>query len=94
MPNDAQAARYAHLACYLYRKCDGLRAPLGAQVDAPLTTIQEEIALLAAAELSSRDIATRVHLSVRTIDNHLRTVYGIFDIPGRGAPSEFFPVVG
>jgi DNA-binding CsgD family transcriptional regulator len=36
---------------------------------------EREIALLAAAGASSRDIADRLVISVRTVDNHLQNAY-------------------
>jgi DNA-binding CsgD family transcriptional regulator len=42
---------------------------------ADLTPREREIALLAAAGASSRDIAERLIVSVRTVDNHLRNAY-------------------
>jgi RNA polymerase sigma factor (sigma-70 family) len=40
-----------------------------------LTPREREIALLAAAEMSSRQIADRLVVSVRTVDNHLQRAY-------------------
>jgi DNA-binding CsgD family transcriptional regulator len=40
-----------------------------------LTLREREIALLAASGLSSREIADRLVVSVRTIDNHLQRAY-------------------
>ena len=57
--------------------CEGARPPtLVAAPDAVgLTPREREIALLAAAGASSRDIAGRLVLSVRTVDNHLQNAY-------------------
>lgn len=49
----------------------------------PLTTREREIAALAAQGASSRDIADRLFLSVRTVDNHLQSIYGKLGIRGR-----------
>jgi DNA-binding NarL/FixJ family response regulator len=40
-----------------------------------LTTREREIALLAAGGLRSRDIAERLVVSVRTVENHLQRAY-------------------
>lgn len=37
----------------------------------PLTTRQRDVALLAAQGLASKQIAQRLHVSARTVDNHL-----------------------
>jgi len=52
--------------------------------DLPVLTPRElEVATLAAHGQSSRDIADRLHLSVRTVDNHLASVYTKLDIHHR-----------
>lgn len=69
----------------LAAQCEGARTPalaLGSSV-APLTRREREIAALAASGLPSRDIAARLHLSVRTVDNHLQNVYTKLGIAGR-----------
>jgi len=57
--------------------CEGARPPtmLAAPETAELTPREREIALLAAAGASSRQIAGRLVISVRTVDNHLRNAY-------------------
>jgi DNA-binding CsgD family transcriptional regulator len=49
----------------------------------PLTSREREIARLAATGHPSREIAARLYLSVRTVDNHLRRIYEKLGIPGR-----------
>ena len=39
--------------------------------------------MLAADHTSSREIATRLHLSVRTVDNHLGHVYAKLGVSSR-----------
>ncbi|MFE5947168.1 LuxR C-terminal-related transcriptional regulator [Streptomyces sp. NPDC056480] len=58
-------------------RCEGARTPLlaMAQAASTLTDREREIAQLAAADTASKDIAQMLHLSVRTVDNHLHHVY-------------------
>ncbi|HXP21086.1 MAG TPA: LuxR C-terminal-related transcriptional regulator [Streptosporangiaceae bacterium] len=42
---------------------------------APLSVREREIAMLAATGMASKDIAERLYLSVRTVNNHLQHVY-------------------
>ena len=50
---------------------------------AVLTAREREIANLAAAGLSSKEIASRLVVSARTVDNHLQRVYSKLGITGR-----------
>lgn len=50
---------------------------------APLTTREREVAALAAGGLSNREIATRLVVSVRTVENHLHRVYHKLGITAR-----------
>jgi DNA-binding CsgD family transcriptional regulator len=78
----ALAARAAAVAA----ACPEVRGP-SVELDAapePLTAREREIAALAAAGASSRDIAARLVVSVRTVDNHLRSVYLKLGVSGRG----------
>ena len=49
----------------------------------PLTAREREVALLAAAGRSSRDIGDRLGMSTRTVDTHLARVYRKLGIAGR-----------
>jgi DNA-binding CsgD family transcriptional regulator len=63
-------------AWLLAQRCGGARTPALVELAAPeLTPRQREIAQLAAAGLSNREIAERLTLSVRTAANHLQAVY-------------------
>jgi DNA-binding CsgD family transcriptional regulator len=53
-----------------------------------LSTREREVALLAARNYSSRDIAEQLHRSVRTVDNHLNRVYAKLGISGRSELAE------
>ncbi len=73
---DSARAAAARAGAWL-RACEGARPPTlaGAPVAAELTPREREVALLAAAGLSSREIADRLVVSVRTVDNHLQRAY-------------------
>ena len=49
----------------------------------PLTARERDIATLAAQGDSSKEIAERLFLSVRTVDNHLQNVYSKLGVSGR-----------
>ncbi len=77
----AWAARSAELAA----RCEGAATP-GLRVSTgvvPLTSREREICLLAMRGLSSKDIAERLTLSVRTVNNHLQNAYGKLGVGGR-----------
>jgi ATP/maltotriose-dependent transcriptional regulator MalT len=66
--------------------CEGARTPALAHLEAdlPLTRREQEIATLAARGLSNREIAERLVVSVRTVDNHLHSAYAKLGVSGRG----------
>jgi DNA-binding CsgD family transcriptional regulator len=74
-PSSARAA--AARAAFWLTKCEGARPPtmLAAPEAADLTPSEREIALLAASGASSGEIANRLVISVRTVDNHLQNAY-------------------
>jgi DNA-binding CsgD family transcriptional regulator len=76
----------------LVRRCDGLDTPVVRQPDgvSPLTPREREIATLAAAGSTSKQIAAQLFLSSRTVDNHLQSVYTKLGITGRQALAEAF----
>lgn len=80
IPARAASAR----AWYLAARCGGVRTPALARVREPrLTNREGQVAGLAAGGLTSRQIAARLAMSVRTVDNHLRAVYIKLGISGR-----------
>ena len=80
------AAGLATRADRLLEQCEGARSPSLVTAHAgvrPLTEREREIALLAAAGLSAREIAERLYLSYRTVNNHLQHVYDKVGARGR-----------
>lgn len=77
----ASAARSRELAGL----CQGAHTPSLrlADVTSPLTRREKEVAALAAGGLSSREIADRLVISVRTVDNHLQRAYSKLGVGGR-----------
>jgi len=87
LPRQAQAA--VCRAQQLAAQCEGARTPLSsARGAAPLTERQREIAALAAAGATSKDIAGHLHLSVRTVENHLQNAYARLGVTTRAGLAE------
>jgi DNA-binding CsgD family transcriptional regulator len=82
---DAKANASQERAAALAAGCQGARTPALASgtLGSTLTAREREVAMLAAARTSSRDIATRLNLSVRTVDNHLGRVYAKLGVSNR-----------
>lgn len=61
----------------LMERCPGVRTPALAPADVavPLSTREREVASLAGSGLTSQEIADRLYLSIRTVDNHLQKAY-------------------
>jgi DNA-binding CsgD family transcriptional regulator len=83
---EASARAAAARAAVLLQACEGARSPAlpGAPTTAELTRREREVALLAAGGLSSREIAGRLVVSVRTVDDHLQRAYRKLGVAGRG----------
>ncbi|GAA1274242.1 response regulator transcription factor [Streptomyces javensis] len=66
-------------------RCRGAHTPMLTlpETTAVLTTREKEIALLAADGSASKDIADALHLSVRTVDNHLQHAYAKLGVTNR-----------
>jgi DNA-binding CsgD family transcriptional regulator len=82
---DARANASRERAAGLAAVCQDARTPALAPdaVTTVLTPREREVALLAAGRASSRDIAVRLGLSVRTVDNYLSRTYAKLGISNR-----------
>ena len=49
----------------------------------PTSPAEREIAVLAAEGQSSKDIAAKLFISLRTVDNHLQRIYSKLGVTGR-----------
>lgn len=69
----------------LAARCEGARTPglVATAAVVRLTRREREIAALAARGDSSKEIATRLRLSIRTVENHLQNAYGKLGVAGR-----------
>ena len=69
-------------------RCEGARTPslaIAAPVRAALTHRELETARLAAEGLANKEIADRLYLSHRTVENQLHAVYEKLGVEGRAA---------
>jgi DNA-binding CsgD family transcriptional regulator len=74
--DDVARGRVSRLLDATVADCPGLRRPAATAVaPSSLTAREREIAALAAEGLASKDIAERLGLSSRTVDNNLRRAY-------------------
>jgi len=66
-------------------RCEDAVTPALTSVDVvvPLTSREREIALMASDGSTSKDIAGRLYLSSRTVDNHLQRIYAKLGVSGR-----------
>ncbi|MEZ3182732.1 LuxR C-terminal-related transcriptional regulator [Streptomyces pimonensis] len=80
-----QAAGAAQQARYHAASCEGARTPVLtlAESASTLTPREQEVALLAAGGRAGRDIAQALHISVRTVNNHLQNAYAKLGISNR-----------
>ncbi|MDI5942736.1 helix-turn-helix transcriptional regulator, partial [Micromonospora sp. DH15] len=91
-----QAALCANQAAALAARCEGARTPglLTSSAQQPLTAREREIALLVAGGQSSRSIAETLVISVRTVDNHLQSIYAKCGVNSRSGLAEMIGPVG
>ena len=89
----AAALRAANRSRQLAEDCEGARTPalrLAVRVPA-LTTREQEIATLIGEGLTSRLVADRLTLSVRTVENHLYHIYRKLDVHNRAGLAARLP---
>lgn len=80
----ASARSAAARAHALATACEGVSTPALARLTAPnLTPRESEIARLAAKGLANKEIAVRLVVSVRTVENHLHTAYQKLGVTSR-----------
>jgi DNA-binding CsgD family transcriptional regulator len=80
----ASARAAASRAQVLLDRCENAHTPpLALSVAEHLTPREREVAALAAAGLSSREIASRLVVSSRTVENHLQHAYQKLGVTGR-----------
>lgn len=79
------AAAAAQRSAALARACEGVATPALSLVEevTPLTRREREVSLLAAQGLPSKDIADKLFLSVRTVENHLQRAYEKLGVSSR-----------
>jgi DNA-binding CsgD family transcriptional regulator len=64
--------------------CEGAVTPgLVREAAVPLSGREREIAMLAAEGMTSKDIAERLYVSVRTVNNHLQHAYAKLGVSNR-----------
>jgi DNA-binding CsgD family transcriptional regulator len=80
-----KATASAQRAAALLAECEGAR-PFGVEPEVPgvsLTRREREVAELAANNLTSREIAEKLFVSTRTVENHLQRAYEKLGVRGR-----------
>jgi len=84
------AAAAGRRASVLAGACEGAATPglVHAAGVEPLSGREREIVLLAAGGMASRDIAGRLYLSVRTVNNHLQHAYAKLGVSSRAGLAE------
>jgi DNA-binding CsgD family transcriptional regulator len=80
-----EAGVLAERAAVLLAACEGARTPATVTADAvvPLSAREREVAALAARGDAAKDIAERLGLSVRTVNNHLQRAYTKLGVSSR-----------
>ena len=80
---DPRALAASTLLADVLAKCDTVRTPALLAVQPALTSRERQVAELAAEGVRSREIADRLYLSPRTVENHLQRVYAKLGVNGR-----------
>ncbi len=85
------AARASSMARHLTAQCPGARTPALQGEVGFLTERELEVAVAAARGSSNQHIADHLHISIRTVENHLAAAYAKLGIHCRSALVEVFP---
>jgi DNA-binding CsgD family transcriptional regulator len=80
---DPRALAASTLVADVLARCGPLRTPALLAIQPALTTRERQVAELAAGGVRSREIADRLYLSPRTVENHLQRVYTKLGVNGR-----------
>jgi DNA-binding CsgD family transcriptional regulator len=82
-------------AATLARQCEGASTPALRAIEtrAVLSAREIEVAALAAAGLANKEIAGRLSVSVRTVENQLQRVYGKLGLARRAELAEALQLV-
>jgi len=82
--------RWLRRSTALAAACEGANTPgllhlatVNAAAADPLSGREREVVLLAATGMASKDIAERLYLSVRTVNNHLQHAYAKLGVTSR-----------
>src|SRR5205823_12659314 len=80
-----RAAEARQRSARLQDLCEGAHTPALSRVTVALSAREREVALLTASGLTSRQVAERLYISVRTVENHLHRVYTKLGVTNRDA---------
>ncbi|MEU4214754.1 LuxR C-terminal-related transcriptional regulator [Actinoplanes sp. NPDC026623] len=80
---DPRALAASTLMADVLGRCGTMRTPALLAVQPALTVRERQVAELAAEGVRSREIADRLYLSPRTVENHLQRVYTKLGVNGR-----------
>jgi len=83
-----RAAEARARSARLQESCEHARTPPLSDTADLLSAREREVAVLAASGLTSRQVADRLFLSVRTVDNHLQRVYTKLGVTSREGLSD------
>jgi DNA-binding CsgD family transcriptional regulator len=86
----ADRARALMRASNLAERCPGAATPLMRKIASPLSEREQDVARAVARGATSRDVAGLLSLSVRTVDNHLASIYRKLELSGRDEIISFF----
>jgi DNA-binding NarL/FixJ family response regulator len=92
-PAEPARSRWLATAAHLASVCDGASTPPLAGLTSPLSRREIEVATLAAEGAANREIGDQLSLSVRTVENHLASVYRKLGLAGRDELPEVLPPV-